>query len=90
MNTSKFILGLIFVSNVYNFILMGVDKRKAIKRQWRIKESTLLLSALCFGALGSFLGMLAFRHKIRHLKFTILVPTFLVLQVYILVTYFKF
>lgn len=90
MNTFKVILLLIFISNVYNFILMGVDKKKAIKKQWRIRESTLLFSAFCFGALGSLLGMLLFRHKTKHLKFIILVPTFLVIQVYVFITYFKF
>jgi uncharacterized membrane protein YsdA (DUF1294 family) len=56
------------------FAVMGIDKHKAIKKGWRIKERTLLLIAFLGGGVGSFLGMYAFRHKTRHIKFVLLIP----------------
>lgn len=66
--------------NLAAFLCMGLDKRKAKSKRWRISEASLLV--LCFfgGALGGLLGMLLFRHKTRHLKFMVLAPLFLVLQ----------
>ncbi len=38
------------IINVIAFSLMGLDKRKAKKKQWRTPESTLFLSAAAGGA----------------------------------------
>lgn len=51
--------------NLLTFIFLGVDKYKAVKDLYRIKESTLLLLGFCFGSLGFYFGMKVFRHKIR-------------------------
>lgn len=67
--------------NCIGFAIMGIDKLKAIKRGWRIPERTLLLIAFIGGALGSFLGMIIFRHKIRNKKFKILLPIALLLYI---------
>lgn len=48
---------------------MGIDKLKAMKHSWRIKEATLLLISIFGGGLGGFFGMLVFRHKTRKLIF---------------------
>jgi len=50
---------------------MGYDKRKAIKREWRVPEKSLWLLALIGGAPGAFLGMIVFRHKIKKKKFVV-------------------
>ena len=71
--------------NVWVFLLMGVDKRKAIKGKRRISERKLLLSALCFGALGGFCGMRLFHHKTLHNRFRYGLPVMLVLQVAIII-----
>jgi len=60
--------------NLVAFLLMYADKQKAIRRQYRIPESVLLLSAFLGGAFGSYLGMRMFRHKTKHIHFTIGVP----------------
>lgn len=60
--------------SIIGFMVMGVDKRKAIKHAWRIPESTLLLIAALGGGIGSFIGMQAFRHKTKHVKFVIILP----------------
>ncbi len=73
----------IFV-NILSFLLMGIDKYKARKHQWRIKESTLFLSSVIGGSLGSILGMFFFHHKTKHKKFIIFMPCILLVHISIL------
>jgi uncharacterized membrane protein YsdA (DUF1294 family) len=57
---------------VWNFIVLLVyaaDKRRAIRKQWRVPESTLIALAWAGGGLGALLGMFMSRHKTRPLKF---------------------
>ncbi len=56
------------------FILMGIDKRRAMKKKWRISEAKLILTALAGGSFGVFLGMNVFHHKTKHRLFTWTVP----------------
>ncbi|MGE6628936.1 DUF1294 domain-containing protein [Bacillus sp. NPDC077027] len=78
-----FLLFLIIV-NGYAFYLMGEDKKRAKKHKWRISEAHLWLSALVFGALGSFLGMQFFRHKTKHTFFRIGMPFLVFIQMLLL------
>lgn len=71
---------LIFI-NIISFLSMFVDKKKAIKRKWRIKESTLFLLSFIGGSLGVLLGIYSFRHKTKHIKFTLGIPLILIVQV---------
>lgn len=66
--------------NLLSFCLFGLDKHRARRNQWRIPENTLLLCAFLGGSWGSWLGMLFFRHKTRHIKFRLLVPMCVLLQ----------
>ena len=68
-----------------DFSLMGVDKRKARREEWRIPESTLWLFALLGGGVGGFLGMRCFRHKTRHWYFRFGFPLLATLQIGILI-----
>ena len=65
------VLTYLVVTNVLLFILMGVDKKKARQKAWRIPERNLLLLGLFGGGLGGFLGMHHFRHKTKHLNFKV-------------------
>ena len=65
----KYILIVIAVMSLIDFILYGVDKSKAKKNKWRIKEATLLGFGVFGGALGGLLGMQVFRHKTKHWYF---------------------
>lgn len=67
--------------NALAFLLMLIDKYKAQKNLWRIRESTLLLIAAIGGSIGALAGMYTFRHKTKHLKFTLGIPVILVLQI---------
>ena len=73
------------VVNVVTFLVYGIDKLKARRSHWRVPESTLLILAAIGGSVGALLGMLVFRHKTRHRKFTIGVPLILIAQVALLV-----
>ena len=72
---------LIILWNIITFAIYAVDKSKAKKNKWRISEATLIGIAFVMGALGAFLGMRILRHKTKHLKFQILVPVALLLNV---------
>ena len=60
---------------------MLADKLKAKRGAWRIPEATLLGIAAVGGSIGALIGMYLFRHKTRHLKFTLGLPLILCLQI---------
>lgn len=70
----------LILMNALGFVLMLVDKYKARKNLWRIRESTLLLVAVLGGSVGSLIGMYTIRHKTRHPKFTLGIPAILLAQ----------
>ena len=77
----KYILAYLLIVNAVAFLLMLIDKVKAKKNRWRIKESTLMLWAAIGGSIGALAGMYTFRHKTLHRKFTIGIPAILILQI---------
>ena len=77
----KYFLLYLLLINAAAFLLMLTDKRKAKKNRWRIRERTLFGSALLGGSIGALLGMYTFRHKTRHLSFTLGMPAILIAQV---------
>ena len=77
----KYILLYLLIVNAAAFLLMLIDKIKAKKNLWRIKESTLMLSAAIGGSIGALAGMYTFRHKTLHRKFTIGIPLILAAQI---------
>ena len=77
----KTILLLLVAVNLFSFTLYGLDKLKAKKGLWRIRESTLLLIAALGGSVGALLGMEVFRHKTKHWQFKVLVPVFFILHI---------
>ena len=66
---------------VVTFAAYGIDKRKAIKNQWRIPEKVLISLAFLGGFLGAIMGMSVFRHKTKKLKFLFCVPALLLLWI---------
>lgn len=76
------------IMNILSFTLMGTDKHKAVRKEWRIPERTLIMAAFLGGGIGAFLGMYVFRHKTKHLKFILLLPIAAILNVFeILIIY---
>ena len=81
----KLLLYYLLIINALGFLLMLVDKWKAKKNRWRVRESTLLLIAALGGSVGSLAGMYLFRHKTQHLKFTLGIPLILAAQCFVVV-----
>ena len=77
--TQAALLWLLFM-NLSAFALMGLDKRRARRKLWRVPEATLLLPALLGGTPGALVGMYLFRHKTRHWYFRWGLPAVLLLQ----------
>ncbi|MFZ5643847.1 MAG: DUF1294 domain-containing protein [Bacillota bacterium] len=73
----------ILAINLIGFLLMGLDKSRARAGNWRVPEKRFIIIAIMGGSAGVILGLRLFRHKTRHLKFTIIIPMILVLQVFI-------
>ncbi len=71
----------LLVLNIIGFLIMGIDKRRAKKRMWRIPEKTFFIASLLGGSIGTWAGMYTFRHKTKHWYFVIGMPLILVLQI---------
>lgn len=84
-------VGLIYLIgiNLAGFIIMGVDKKRAIRGAWRISEASLFFTALLGGSLGCILGMQHFRHKTKHWYFKYGMPAILVVQVLLFALLFR-
>jgi len=59
-------------ASLATFILYGLDKRAAARRQWRVPERALHMLALFGGFPGALLARRVFRHKTRKTGFTIM------------------
>jgi len=81
MNWIKIMITTLLVWNAIVFITYGIDKRKAKRGKQRISEATLLFMAFLMGGIGALLGMRAFKHKTKHIKFKIGVPILLVINI---------
>lgn len=77
----EFLYAYLLIVNASGFLLMLLDKQKAKKKRWRIPEATLMGVAAMGGSVGSLVGMYTFRHKTKHLKFTLGIPAILVCQI---------
>lgn len=80
MTLNQGILCYLLVLNLSTFLLFWIDKRKAVRRKWRIKEATLLGMSLLGGAAGGLAAMHLFHHKTQKNKFRIGVPALLAVQ----------
>jgi len=69
----------IILINILTFITFGIDKKKAILREQRISENTLLVICLIGGVFGGIVGMLFFHHKTKKIKFLLSMPVILLI-----------
>ena len=72
------------VINVVTFFMYGVDKLKAKKSKWRIRETALLGLAVLGGSIGAWVGMKVWHHKTQHKKFKYGVPAIIIVQLAII------
>ena len=80
MRIERIMIIYLIIVNLLAFILYGVDKKRAINREWRISEKTLLGIAVVGGSIGAIFGMYAFHHKTRHWYFRCGLPVILIIQ----------
>lgn len=88
--TIKNIIIYLIIINLIAFLAMFIDKKKAQKGKWRIKESTLLILALIGGSIGATSGMYIFHHKTQKPRFYIGFPIIIILQILVIVAIFVF
>ena len=84
----KMLLIYLLVINVATFFTYGIDKWKAKKSKWRIREAALIGLAVLGGSIGAWLGMKTWRHKTMHKKFKYGIPLILVAQLALLLLCF--
>ena len=80
----KIIIAYLIIINIAGIMSMYIDKKRAIKKKWRIPEKTLFLFAILGGSVGSIAGMHLFRHKTNHWYFVIGMPFILNIQIVLL------
>lgn len=78
----------ITVINGIALYLMYIDKRKAMRNQYRISEKTLWTVSFIGGAFGAFVGMKWFRHKTKHNQFKWGLPVLSIAEMAIILYFF--
>ena len=79
--------------NAVTFLAYGVDKRAAVRHNWRIPEADLHTLEFLGGWVGAFIAQKFFRHKNRKRSYQLMFWLMLLLQgaaVYIILRYLKF
>ena len=87
MFTAKNIIIYLISINIIGFLIMWLDKRKAIKGSWRIPEKTLFIITAIGGGIGTTAGMFVFRHKTKKLNFLIGFPLITILEIILMIYY---
>lgn len=80
----KYIIPYLIIINFISFLLVAIDKRKAIKNKYRISEKTFFIFSSIGGSLGTLLGMFQFHHKTKKLKFLIGIPILFLFNILVL------
>jgi uncharacterized membrane protein YsdA (DUF1294 family) len=75
--------------SVVAFAVYGIDKQRAVRRDWRIREATLQLVALFGGWPGAWLAQRVFHHKTSKSSFMIVFWAIVALHVCAWVWWFQ-
>jgi uncharacterized membrane protein YsdA (DUF1294 family) len=80
-----FLIGIwILTPGVVGFLVVGIDKAKAIRGKWRVSETALIIIALAGGALGVGAGLVVFHHKTSKFRFLVVFVPILIAWLIIL------
>lgn len=77
----RYIIMYLLIINLITLLLMYIDKRKAKKNKMRIPEKTLFQLVFMGGGIGGIIGMYAFRHKTKKMRFVIGFPMILIFEI---------
>lgn len=83
MDNIKYIAVYLLIINIIAFVLFFMDKQKAKKDKWRIKESTLHIVGFFGGIIGSIAAMILFHHKTRKPKFVVITIIALLFNIFV-------
>ena len=84
MDNIKYILIYLAFINLISFVLFFIDKQKAKKDKWRIKERTLHISSFLGGTIGSITAMVMFHHKTKKTGFVAITGVALLFNIFII------
>ena len=76
------------IINIITFLVYGIDKWKARKSLWRIREASLLMLAVLGGSIGAWLGIKVWHHKTQHKKFRYGIPAIIIVQIAVIGYFF--
>lgn len=76
-----YVLIYLLLINLITFIFFAVDKWKAKKNRFRIKEAVLFLLCFLGGTVGGIIGVHALHHKTARKAFVVGIPLILLVQV---------
>ena len=75
---------IIISANVLGFFLIKSDKNRSIYNSRRIPEKAYIYIALLGGGVGVYLSCRRYRHKTRHIKFMVLIPAIIIMQLFLI------
>ncbi|WP_462227507.1 DUF1294 domain-containing protein [Alkalibacterium sp.] len=75
------ITAIFFLLNVRTLWLFYIDKKRSERKNYRISEKKLLLSAAIMGGIGAWSGSMIFRHKTQKSVFRYSLPVFFIMTV---------
>lgn len=81
MNYIFILIGYFLVINIISFFTMKHDKKQAVYHDFRVSEKTIFILSLLLGGVGTYIGMYVFRHKTKHIKFTVGIPITIILNI---------
>lgn len=87
------IMGYYLLINVIMYLVMVIDKKKAVKNEWRVPEKNLYLLAVLGGGIGGLIAMVTKHHKNHHLDFILVYTITAILHIlvaYLLIGKFAF
>ena len=77
----------LIITNIVTFLVYGLDKWKAKKSKWRVREAALLGLAVLGGSIGAWLGMKVWHHKTMHKKFRYGIPAIIIIKLILITGY---
>ncbi len=86
----KWIIIYLVAVNLITFALFVIDKYKARRRKWRIREATLLIFSVLGGCVGGLLSMQLFRHKTQTPAFKFGMPLILIVHIVLCFIAFRY
>lgn len=89
-NRYKLLLIYFIAISLISVIVCVVDKARAKKGKWRIKESRLFLLSALGGGAAMYITMRLIRHKTLHKRFMIGIPMIIIAQTALLIIAVRF